>query len=157
MMAQNFINSAGDFAGNAASAAKQAAGQAYDKAKEFAGQAYDKAKEAYSAAKAAYKDACPGTSFQHKNDRTLDGSQIVQTGGYKLCEEKRLFGPNDPAFFVNDAGQKIRVTATLSGRKKRGMSHKKRGMSHKKRGMSHKKRGMSHKKRGHKKRSASRK
>jgi len=156
-MTQNFINSAGDFAGNAASAAKQAAGQAYDKAKEVAGQAYDKAKEAYSAAKAAYKDACPGISFQHKNDRTLDGSQIVQNGGYKVCEQKTFFGKNGEAFFVNGDGKQIPVTATLSGRKKRGMSHKKRGMSHKKRGMSHKKRGMSHKKRGHKKRSASRK
>jgi hypothetical protein len=139
---------------NSINAAAQVAGKAYNSAKEAAG-------KAYSAAKAAFKDACPGTSFQHKNDRTSDGMSLDPTGTYKVCEEKRLFGPNDPPFYVDETGAKKSYTGPLSGRKmrskKRSHSHKKHGASHKKRGHSHKKRGHSHKKRGHKKRSASRK
>jgi hypothetical protein len=57
-----------------------------------------------SAVSDAYKDICPGTTFQLGNLRTDDG--ITPNGKFKVCQKKNLFGDNDPPFYVDAGGVK---------------------------------------------------
>jgi hypothetical protein len=57
-----------------------------------------------SALSDAYKDICPGTTFQLGNLRTDDG--ITPNGKFKVCQKKNLFGDNDPPFYVDARGVK---------------------------------------------------
>lgn len=61
---------------------------------------------------AAFKDACPGTSFQLGNYRTNDGTSADPKGKFKVCQEKRLFGKNDPPFYVDAGGVKHMIDET---------------------------------------------
>ena len=71
-------------------------------ASDLASSAADAAKNAASAVSAAYKDMCPGTMFQFKNQRTTDGRKPDPNGLYKVCQEKRLIGKNDPPVYFKD-------------------------------------------------------
>ena len=87
---------------------------------------------------AAYKDICPGTTFQLGNYRTKDGKTADPTG-FKVCQEKKFIGKDGDPFYVDAAGVKHMIEKNYfskfgwSGRKQKKSSrkHKKASKEHK--------------------------
>ncbi len=113
---------------------------------------------------AALNDTCPGTSFQLGNYRTNDGKSYDPNGKFKVCQEKRLFGKNDPPFYVDGSQKKmidknywskfgysgLKNKKSSRSRKHKKMiskpKHKKASKEHKKASKEHKKASKEHKK-----------
>ena len=53
----------------------------------------------------AFKDICPGTTFQLGNYRTKDG-KTADPSGFKVCQEKNFIGKDGDPFYVDSAGVK---------------------------------------------------
>lgn len=79
----------------------------------------------------AFKDICPGTTFQLGNYRTKDG-KTADPSGFKVCQEKNFIGKDGNPFYVDSAGVKHMIDKNYwsrfgwSGRK-----HKKSSRKHK--------------------------
>ena len=92
----------------------------------------------------AFKDICPGTTFQLGNYRTKDG-KTADPSGFKVCQEKNFIGKNGDPFYVDSAGVKHMIEKDYfskfgwSGRKQKKSSrkHKKASNSRKHKKASH--------------------